>query len=218
MEKNRLVLILTLVCLLGLAGCGIASAATYDHDLSGANLIINVTGNDKMTINGQSFSISGTTIAVSGSSETSNLIYVDGRNYSSAKTVNIVLNGVAINPENRNAKTGYTYGYNSISIINKAKVNLEVKDGTVNSLKAVDSYAAIRAVEGTNLTINGTGTLNIEGGSYSAGIGGNADMNRKGGESTGIIIINDSIINILAAEYGVGIGGGAGQDGTSSVT
>ncbi|WNY23729.1 hypothetical protein MmiHf6_10430 [Methanimicrococcus hongohii] len=215
MKRNNLFAVLILVCLFGLLSCGMAAAAEVPYDLSSGDLKINVTNTNTMTINGgrTSYSISDTVISVNSSGITNNAIYIDGRNQTSANTIQIILNGVDIEAQYQ-SKTSLSYKQNPISIVNRAKVNLEIKEDTVNSLKAPDWYAAIRVSNGTQMTMNGTGTLNIQGGSYAAGIGGNAGLNNAAGESTGSITINDGIININVAEYSIGIGGGAGGIGS----
>lgn len=213
MNKNHTLIILTLVCLIGLLSCGVATATELTYDLSKGDVIINVTGTDTMTVNNGRYSISETLITVSSSGQTSNVIYINGNNRNNINTINLALNGVDIKSgECYSSKNAYKY--NPISIVNKAKVNLEIKEGTLNSLAAPDYYAALRVVNGTQLTIKGTGTLDVAGGALAAGIGGNAGLNGKSGESTGLIVIDDGILNILAAEAGVGIGGGAGIGGT----
>ncbi|MBZ3936439.1 hypothetical protein [Methanimicrococcus blatticola] len=218
MNKNHTLIILTIVCLLGLLSCGVAAAATdFTYDLSDGDLLINVTGQDTMTINNnkKSYSISDTSIIVYSSGQTKNVIYINGNNRTNVNTINLALSGVDIKSGDYYSSKK-AYKYNPISIVNKAQVNLEIKENTINSLEATDYYAALRVVSGTKLTINGTGTLNVKGGALAAGIGGNAGLDGKSGESTGAIVIDDGTFNVIAANAGVGIGGGAGSLGSFS--
>ena len=61
-----------------------------------------------------------------------------------------------------------------------------------------------------NITING-GTVNVQGGAYGAGIGGN---NNSSIDGCGTITINGGIVNATGGTGAAGIGGGRGYDGT----
>jgi len=72
------------------------------------------------------------------------------------------------------------------------KVNLTIRDGTVNQFTSGANYAGISMHDGTSLTIDGgTGTLKAVGGLYSAGIG---CSNRENGNAGGSITINGGTI------------------------
>ena len=79
----------------------------------------------------------------------------------------------------------------------------------------------IHLPSGASLTIQGSGSLNVTGGSSDrsnggAGIGGNADTNMTGGEACGTVVILSGTVQItggsttVGTASGVGIGGGAG--------
>ena len=68
--------------------------------------------------------------------------------------------------------------------------------------------AGICVEEGAELSICGSGSLNVEGGGYGAGIGSGGDQN-----SAGTITISECTINATGGIKAAGIGGG-GQDST----
>ena len=74
--------------------------------------------------------------------------------------------------------------------------------GTININKCAESKAGIGAYRMGTLIING-GTLNVRGGMYAAGIGGN--YNNIGG---GRIVINDGVVNAWGNRRAAAIGGG----------
>lgn len=84
-----------------------------------------------------------------------------------------------------------------------------------NHLKGTNVYgskALIRVLEGTELTLGGPGTLNLEtAGGYGAGIGGDA------GKTAGTITVDDGIYNIVSCAGGAAIGGGS-NSGAESIT
>lgn len=70
-----------------------------------------------------------------------------------------------------------------------------------NTVKGSDSYAGIYVPEGKTLTIRGTGSLTVTGGSGGAGIGGNnSDAN------CGSIVISGGTITATGGSHGAGIG------------
>jgi hypothetical protein len=82
---------------------------------------------------------------------------------------------------------------NSLTIYGPGKLTINGCD---------DSKSGIGAKEVGTLTING-GTINVTGGYYAAGIGGDRD-NTAGGTIT----INGGVVNAMGGRYGAGIGGG----------
>ena len=74
--------------------------------------------------------------------------------------------------------------------------------GTLTINGCDDNKSGIGAEEAGTLTING-GTINVTGGYWAAGIGG--DKNNTAG---GTITINGGVVNATGGRYGAGIGGG----------
>ena len=74
--------------------------------------------------------------------------------------------------------------------------------GTLTINGCDDEKSGIGAKEVGTLTING-GTINVTGGYWAAGIGGDRD-NTAGGTIT----INGGVVNAMGGRYGAGIGGG----------
>ena len=74
--------------------------------------------------------------------------------------------------------------------------------GTLTINGCDDKKSGIGAEEAGTLTING-GTINVTGGYWAAGIGG--DKNNTAG---GTITINGGVVNATGGRYGAGIGGG----------
>ncbi|MDD4509323.1 MAG: DUF6273 domain-containing protein [Oscillospiraceae bacterium] len=126
------------------------------------------------------------------------------------KTANLTLNGVTIETLGNAA---------AITVKNAAdtKLNLTLAMGSTNTLKGADNYAGIDVTGDAALTIDGTGTLDVTGGAYSAGIGGGS-----GAGSNGIITINSGTVIASGGEFGSGIGngtgGGAGIDTAKTIT
>jgi len=114
---------------------------------------------------------------------------------------NVTLNGVNIELT-QHSPIDLSYG---------ANLTLTLATGSINTLIAVSSAAGIRAPGNTALTINGTGTLNAQGGTNSAGIGGN--LQNSGGN---IVIYSGTII--ARAISGAGIGGGNNGGSGGNIT
>ena len=70
---------------------------------------------------------------------------------------------------------------------------------------------SLRVPAGAEVTISGTGTLNVHGNAQSAGIGGEAD------ENAGNIIISGGTVMATGISGGAGIGGGNGANGGNVV-
>lgn len=86
------------------------------------------------------------------------------------------------------------------------QVELTLADGTVNTFRGGSNYAGISVGDGTQLTINGTGTLNATGGSNGAGIGRNGAATS---DQTSSITINGGTIFATGGGSGAGIGAGS---------
>ena len=69
-----------------------------------------------------------------------------------------------------------------------------------NTVKGGDTYAGIYVPEGNTLTIRGTGSLTVTGGSGGAGIGGNQEGN------CGSIVISGGTVTATGGSSGAGIG------------
>ena len=69
-----------------------------------------------------------------------------------------------------------------------------------NTVKGSGKYAGIYVPEGNTLTIRGTGSLTVTGGSNGAGIGGNSEGN------CGSIVIRGGTVEATGGQYGAGIG------------
>jgi hypothetical protein len=69
-----------------------------------------------------------------------------------------------------------------------------------NTVKGTDSYAGIYVPENKTLTIRGTGSLTVTGGSGGAGIGGNS------GGNCGSIVISGGTVEATGGSHGAGIG------------
>ncbi len=82
--------------------------------------------------------------------------------------------------------------------------------GTLTIEKNGNSKAGIGGGSGTygNITIDG-GTVNVKGGAYGAGIGGN---NNSSIDGNGTITINGGVVNATGGTGAAGIGGGRGYD------
>ena len=90
-------------------------------------------------------------------------------------------------------------------------------DETTNTLECNGNYQAIWAGdEGTTLTIQGSGTLNAQGGNGAAGIGGGFNNSNK---TCGDIVIKGGIINAIGGTGGAGIGSDdSGKCGSIDIT
>ena len=89
--------------------------------------------------------------------------------------------------------------------------------GTTNALAGGDNEPAVRVEDTTELTISGSGTLNVQSGLASAGIGGGRDSNAGTINITGGNI-TASVYNYLSSVSGAGIGGGAYGGGGGSIS
>ena len=76
-----------------------------------------------------------------------------------------------------------------------------------NTVKGGSTYAGIYVPEGKTLTIRGTGSLTVTGGSGGAGIGGNSEGN------CGSIVISGGTITATGGSHGAGIGLGYSSEG-----
>lgn len=113
----------------------------------------------------------------------------------------VSLNGANININN-NSKSG-SLNCAGITCLGNATINLY--GGSINHCSS-NNYPGIQAgPQGKTLTIQGTGSLNVQGGSNAAGIGGGSGIN------CGNISLMGGAITACGGQYGAGIG--SGQDG-----
>lgn len=125
-------------------------------------------------------------------------------------TANITLAGVDIeNNDGDGAAHGGTTALNATG----ATLQLTLQKDSTNILKSGSGAAALLVPSGAALAVDGKGTLNAIGGSYSSGIGG-------GWYDAGSITINDGVITATGGTTrqhtgGAGIGGGAEGSGSN---
>ena len=132
--------------------------------------------------------------------------------------------------------TGYGYNYScKVSIADGATVTLRdvenngdiagcpgikcLGDATIilegdNTVTGGDQYAGIYVPGDKTLTIRGTGSLNVTGGSLAAGIGGNA----TGDANCGSIVISGGTVTATGSSGGAGIGLGASYGACKDIT
>ena len=188
---------------------------TYTFDLYYGNISITsdtVAYYDASGSQAQVFS-SGDTLVImqtGSSSSTSNRIMVNGG--TGSNPLNITLSGVNID---MSSSGGCAFELQSTS-----KVNLTLADGTENTLVSGGIYAGLSVPTNAAVIIDGTGTLNVTGGTNAAGIGGNGGENGTDGSdgsrgttggsggSCGEITINGGTIDATGR-----IGGGSGGKG-----
>jgi len=125
-------------------------------------------------------------------SETTDRIQVMG----SAITPDIVLKNVNINVNSLSNISAFDTNVNNNEGVT---VNLTL-EGT-NNLSSGENKSGLRVPSNGTLVITGNGSLNVNGGGYGAGIGGDRDTD------TGVIIINSGNINAKGNWGGAGIGG-----------
>ena len=112
----------------------------------------------------------------------------------------VSLNGANININN-NSKSG-SLNCAGITCLGNATINLY--GGSINHCSS-NNYPGIQAgPQGDSLTIQGTGSLNVQGGSNAAGIGGGS------GITCGNISLKGGAITACGGQYGAGIGSGQG--------
>ena len=140
---------------------------------------------------------------------------------------NIVVDGTEVNLTISNLDVQIAVTNDSISYIpaielkNGAKLNLTLAD--TNTLQGGGQSAGIKVPGGTTLTVTGesTGYMKVTGGSYSAGIGadGNIDGLEKHVQTLGTINIAGGTIEAYGTGPSAGIGGSAyGRTGTINIT
>ena len=141
------------------------------------------------------------TLTVSGSSTTDRIV-VDGN-------ANLTLDGVSITFNDGMAGSGDTTESNAgtCALSLGANTTLNLTIAGENTLQSGAGQAGIFVPQGSTLTINGEGTLNVTGGRLAAGIGGDLWHN------AGTISIENGIINATGGSDAAAIGGGHANDG-----
>ncbi|WP_379139112.1 beta strand repeat-containing protein, partial [Paenibacillus sp. sgz500958] len=99
-------------------------------------------------------------------------------------------------------------GLCAFSLLNGGFSDVELTLVGSNILKSGNNAPGLKAGWRATLTIQGTGSLNVTGGQYSAGIG---DGNNQSG---GNITIVGGTVTAIAGSGGAGIGGGSAANGT----
>lgn len=162
---------------------------------------------ETLSINDDSVQITQAgTYTITGTGVTTNTITVDPN---IVGDVNITLSGVNIDVHATDNACAFLIGHNT-------KVNLTLTDSTVNTLISGKNMAGLKVPSNAALNIDGTGTLNVQGGLNAAGIGG-AGIGELADKENGSITINSGIINAIGGANcihdfsGAGIGAGYGK-------
>ena len=122
--------------------------------------------------------------------------------------------GGKITLDGLNIDVSANYGRCAFSLKDSANVSLTLKDSSDNSLKSGEERAGLEVPEGATLTLGGSGTLNVTGGSF--GMGHNpAGIGARSGKS-GNITITSGIVTATSLTSGAGIGGNT-DNGTITI-
>ena len=126
----------------------------------------------------------------------------------SGASANITLSGVNIDVSGMDNTAAFQIADNSTG-----NVTITLAEGTTNTLKSGSNCAGLHKNGNTDnigkLTMQGTGTLNANGGKYGAGIGGGI----SGSGSN--ITISGGTVTANGGKYGAGIGGGLSGSGSN---
>ena len=126
----------------------------------------------------------------------------------SGASANITLSGVNIDVSGMDNTAAFQIEDNSTG-----NVTITLAEGTTNTLKSGSNCAGLHKNGNTDnigkLTMQGTGTLNANGGEYGAGIGGGL------GGSGSNITISGGTVTATGGTEGAGIGGGLGGSGSN---
>ena len=134
-------------------------------------------------------------LTISTSSSTTDRIDIAG-----SAGANIILDGVTINNASHSQK-------GALIISGNGDVTITLAEGSLNTLVAGESCAAVQKDGSGKLTITGSGELKAVGGMYAAGIGG------KDGETASDIEISGGLIDVKGGTFAAGLGGGYGGHG-----
>ncbi len=134
-------------------------------------------------------------LTISTSSSTTDRIDIAG-----SAGANIILDGVTINNASHSQK-------GALIISGNGDVTVTLAEGSLNTLVAGESCAAVQKDGSGKLTITGSGELKAVGGMYAAGIGG------KDGETASDIEISGGLIDVKGGTFAAGLGGGYGGHG-----
>ena len=162
-----------------------------------------------------SVDLTDTYIITGTGTATANRIVVNTGVGTAASPLKITLDGVNI-----------TNTLSPFQLVGTANVNLTLADSTTNTFTCTGTSYATNAIQAgiyvqqnVTLTIKGNGTLNIAGGTYSAGIGGICTSTSTSSAPNGTVVIESGIINVTTSYFGgAGIGGGfRGSGGTITI-
>ena len=161
-----------------------------------ADNYVTLTSSTTSWTNGKTYETNGDVTIANRITVTGNvtLILTDGYTLSAP-------NGIEVRYPNSLTIEGGTYGTGTLTIEKNQISKAGIGGGS-------GKYAKDPVVYG-NITING-GIVNVKGGAYGAGIGGNNNSSITG---CGTITINGGIVNATGGTGAAGIGGGRGYDG-----
>jgi len=176
---------------------GLLSADTT-IDMSEVNPLESGAGWTYNTINGVYIIHDGAVVTVTGTTTERRLEVAENA------TATITLDGVSI--------TGLGAGQSPLLLNIGSNVTLILADGTTNTLEAGENRAGIEVPAGSELTIEGTGSLTATGGGVGAGIGGGSN-----GGSGGSVTINGGTVIAKAGNGAVAIGRGVNGGGNGTL-
>ena len=215
MKKRLLSGLLSLALCLSLLPTAALAEDSQSTIVGGFTVSGGTQGTDYSYSNGVLTVNDGANITLSTSGQTTDRIVV-----AQNATATITLAGVSITPQD-----GYT-NYSAIDIPDGASLTIILQENTMNTLTGGSSNVThgapgIHVPSGASLTIKGSGTLTVTGGSGRAangggtGIGGNASSGDTAAEACGTVIIYGGNITVTGGDAnagygGAGIGGGNG--------
>lgn len=215
MKKRLLSGLLSLALCLSLLPTAALAEDSQSTIVGGFTVSGGTPGTDYSYSNGVLTVNDGADITISTSGQTTDRIVV-----AQNATATITLAGVSITPQDK-----YT-NYSAIDIPDGASLTIILQENTTNTLTGGTNSVAhgapgIHVPSGASLTIKGSGTLTVTGGSGGAangggtGIGGKASSGDTAAEACGTVIIYGGNITVTGGDTnagygGAGIGGGTG--------
>lgn len=191
MKKKALAILIILLLVLTIFPVGAMAAAPnpiiadgiYDLDATNNNSILTI--NPGLTVE----------LTNTGNLTLTNIVIVCGAG------TNLTIDGVIIDNETNNGNTPAIVFDGADNVLNLKGINTLTGDLSWQAI-------LVDAVSNGELTINGPGTLNANGGNFAAGIGGNGF-----GQDCGAITIESGTIIANGGDDAAGIGGGVDGDG-----
>ena len=174
-------------------GCGSNSAYIYMH-------LATTTGANVVTLSSSSGEVilrNGHILTGTGGSDT-NVAIADG--------ATVTFSGVNITSIANND----SHQWPGISCLGDATIT--IGESTTNNVKGGYRSSGIFVPQGKTLTLQGSGTLNANGGEYAAGIGSGYDS------SCGNITISGGTVTATGGNYGAGIGSGSNYSSCGDIT